>query len=187
MGAEKDPSADTLDPGFSSQKDFHLVHQPVGAPGPLATSTASWPEPTDQAGSQMGPVYCPGGWPGWQTAMVCGLEGTDAARPPWCPSGLTQRSPAADLGRGWAGRVPRGAWLPIPGAPTLAPLRCGPAPSSLPSASPSPASPAPPRASAPAVLGPQHPPAPIFRARNPTRQSCSQPTPFSSCLPGASA
>lgn len=117
--AEKDPSADTLDPGFSSQKDFHLVHQPAGAPGPLATCTASWPEPTDQAGSQTGPVYCPGGWPGWQTAMVCGLEGTDAARPPWCPSGLTQRSPAADMGRGWAGRVPRGPGSRSPGPPPL--------------------------------------------------------------------
>lgn len=89
LQAEKDPSADTLDPDFSSQRDFHLLYQPAGAPGPLATSTASWPEATDQAGSQPGPVCCPGGWPGRQTASVCGLEGTDAARPPQCPSELS--------------------------------------------------------------------------------------------------
>lgn len=66
----------------------------------------------------------------WKGLMLPGLPGA--------PQSSAQRSPAADLGQG-VGREPaEGAWLPIPGAPTLAHLGCGRAPFSLPLVSPSP-------------------------------------------------
>lgn len=176
-------SADTLDTDFSPQRDFHLLHQPAGAPGPLAASTASWPEATDQAGSQPGPVCCPGGWPGGQTAAVCGLEGTDAVRPPRCPSELSTEVTCLTWGGGWAGNLPGGRGLaPDSRGPhsCASGMRSGPLQPAVGLSLP--ASPAPPGASAPAVSGPQRPPAPISPAQNPTRQSRPRPNPFSACL-----
>lgn len=182
--AEKDPSADNWTQTSHHRGTFISSTSPLG---PLVPSPP--PQPPGQSPlTRLDPRWAQ------CTALGAGLAG----KRQWCVvwkgvmlpgrPGAPQGSQRGHLLLTWGGGagqgVCRGVLAPNPRGPHSRASGVRPGPPSLPSASASPASPAPPHASAPSVSGPQRPPAPIFPTQNPTRQSCPQPTPFSSCLPG---
>lgn len=190
LRAEKDPSADNWTQTSHHRGTFISSTSPLGplVPSPPIQPPGQSPltrlDPRRAQCTALGAGLA-GKWQWcvvWKGVMLPGLPGA--------PQGshrghlpLTWRGGRGGGGSGAGQGVCRGGLALNPRGPHSRASRVRPGPSSLPSASPSPASPAPPHASAPSVLGPQRPPAPIF----PTRQSCPQPTPSSSGLPGASA